>query len=87
VIILAKKTTILIDDDIYAKLVDISIKKYGSARHLSRVINDLLSKILKKWESEPIDELRELLSGPKLAEVTLEGFEEFRKELSKRFEL
>jgi len=84
---LARKTTIMLDDDIYIKLVNISIKKYGSARHLSKVINDLLSEVLRRPKSKiPMDELRELLSGPSLAEVTPEEFEEFRKDLSKRFE-
>ncbi len=84
---MARKTTIMLDDDIYIKLVNISIKKYGSARHLSKVINDLLSEVLRRPKSKiPMDELRELLSGPSLAEVTPEEFEEFRKDLSKRFE-
>ncbi len=84
---MARKTTIILDDDIYIKLVNLSIKKYGSARHISKVINDLLTDILNKsGKKDPLDELRELLSGPKLAKVTPKEFEEFRKKLSERFE-
>ena len=83
---MARKTTVVLDDEIYAMLVNMSIKKYGSTRHISRVINELLAKILGNLEEDPLDELRELLSAPKLAKVTPREFEEFRKELSKRFE-
>jgi len=87
VICLSKKTTVLLDDDIYIKLVNLSIRKYGSTRYISRVINELLSEALKKLEEKnPLDELKELLSGPKLAEISPEEFEKFRRELSRRFE-
>jgi len=84
---LARKTTIILDDDIYVKLVNMSIRKYGSARHISKIINNLLRKVLEEKKDEDIlSELEELLSGPKLAKVTPKEFEEFRRELSKRLE-
>ncbi|MGC9010167.1 MAG: hypothetical protein ACP5I7_06100 [Sulfolobales archaeon] len=76
-----KRTTVILDDDIYERLVQESIKRYGNVRSLSRVINDLLRKSLS---SE--DELIKLIYSEKLVEIDLKEFEEFRRELSKRFE-
>lgn len=36
------KTTIMLDDDLYRRLVEEAIKKYGSTRKLSRLINEKL---------------------------------------------
>jgi len=36
------KITIVLDDDLYRRLVEESIKKYGSTRKLSRLINEKL---------------------------------------------
>ena len=36
------KTTVLLDDDLYRKLVKESVEKYGSTKKLSRLINDKL---------------------------------------------
>jgi len=83
---LARKTTLTLDDEIYVKLVNISVRKYGSARHISRVVNELLAEALKKEELNPLEELKELLSEPKLAKVTPKEFEKFREKLSRRFE-
>ncbi len=75
-----KRTTIILEDDIYEMLVRESIRRYGTVRAISRVINDLLKERLRK-------ELSELIFSEKLVEVTEEEFEEFRKELSKEFEV
>jgi predicted CopG family antitoxin len=37
-----KRTTVILDDDIYEKLVRESIRRYGTTRALSRVLNELL---------------------------------------------
>ena len=76
-----KRTTVILDDDIYERLVQESVKRYGNVRSLSKVINDLLRKSLS---SE--DELIKLIYSEKLVEIDLVEFEEFRRELSKRFE-
>jgi len=76
-----KRTTVILDDDIYERLVQESVKRYGNVRSLSKVINDLLRKSLS---SE--DELIKLIYSEKLVEIDLKEFEEFRRELSKRFE-
>ena len=75
-----KRTTIILEDDIYEMLVRESIRRYGTVRAISRVINDVLKERLRK-------ELSELIFSEKLVEVTEEEFEEFRKELSKEFEV
>jgi len=38
------KTTINLDDDIYAEIVKESIEKYGSTKNISKIINQRLGK-------------------------------------------
>ncbi len=76
-----KRTTIILDDDVYEMLVRESIRRYKSTRALSRVVNELLRKAIR---SE--DRLIELIYAPKLVKVTSRDFEEFRRELSRRIE-
>ena len=40
------KTTVLIDDEVYRKLVDESIRKHGNAKNISLTLNELLHKKL-----------------------------------------
>jgi predicted CopG family antitoxin len=75
------RTTIILDDDIYEKLVEESIRRYGSVRAILRVVNELLRKSLV---SE--DELIKLIYSEKLAEIDIRDFEEFCSKLSRRFE-
>lgn len=76
-----KRTTILLEEDLYQKLIEESLKKYKSTRALSKIINELLRKALRD-ESQIIN----ILLSEKLVKVTSKDFEEFRRELSKRFE-
>ncbi len=76
-----KRTTVILEDDIYERLVKESIRRYGTARALSKVLNELLRESLS-GESELI----QLIYSEKLAEVSQEEFEEFRRELSRRLE-
>ena len=75
-----KRTTLVLDDDIYEELVKQSLKRYGTARALSKVINDLLRKAL--WSDE---DLVKLIYSRKTKKISREEFERFRKELDKRF--
>ncbi len=75
------RTTIILDDDIYEKLVEESIRRYGSVRAILRVVNELLRKSLV-----PEDELIKLVYSEKLAEIDIRDFEEFCSKLSRRFE-
>ncbi len=75
-----KRTTVILDDDVYEKLVKESIRRYGTTRALSKVLNELLRESLSGRE-----ELIELLYSEKIASISEEDFYKFRRELSKRF--
>jgi len=76
-----KRTTVILEDDVYEKLVQESIKRYGTTRALSKVLNELLREKLSN-----IEELLHLIHSEKLIWIDQKSIEEFRKELSKRFE-
>ena len=76
-----KRTTVILEDDIYEKLIQESIRRYGTARALSKVLNELLREKLNTKH-----ELLQLIYSEKLVEISSEEFEKFRRELSKRFE-
>jgi len=42
------RTLVNLKEDIYKKLVELSIKKYGHARAISKVLNELLEEKLQK---------------------------------------
>ncbi len=75
-----KRTTVILDDDIYEKLVRESIRRYGTTRALSRVLNELLRESFSGRE-----ELIKLIYSEKIARVTVKELNKFRRELSKRF--
>ncbi|RLE92360.1 MAG: hypothetical protein DRN04_10455 [Thermoprotei archaeon] len=76
-----KRTTVILEDDIYEKLIQESIRRYGTAKALSKVLNELLREKLSARH-----ELLQLIYSDKLVEISLEEFEKFRRELSKRLE-
>ena len=76
-----KRTTVLLEDDVYEKLVKESIRRYGTTRALSKVLNELLRESLSAKH-----ELLQLLYSEKLVDVSQEEFEKFRRMLSRRFE-
>ena len=78
---MVKRTTILLDDELYERLVRESIRRYGTTRALSKVIRELLLEGLTDR-----DKLLELIYSKKLAHISTMDFESFRRELSKRFE-
>ena len=69
------------DDKVYKKLVSESMKKYGSARNLSKVVNDLVEE---KSACKP--DIMELIYSDKLAKTSAREFEQSRRKLSARFE-
>jgi predicted CopG family antitoxin len=79
-----KRTTLTLDDDVYEMLVREAVRRYGSTRALSRVANELLRKALKGLGAA--EELVELLYAKRYARITVEEFERFRRELSRRLE-
>ena len=78
---MSRRTTILLDDDIYERLVNESMRKYKTTKAMSKVANELLKRALK-GETKVLD----LIFTEKLAKTNQKEFEIFRRELSKRFE-
>ena len=42
------KTTLEIKDEIYRKLVEASVKKYGNTKNISRIANEVIEEHLKE---------------------------------------
>ncbi len=78
---MSRRTSVVLDEDIYEKLVEESIRRYGTTRAISRVLNELLRESLKGKA-----DLLRLIYSEKIARTTARDFEEFRRELSKRAE-
>lgn len=78
---MSRRTTILLDDDIYQRLVNESMRKYRTTKAMSKVANELLKRALK-GEANVLD----LVFSEKLARTNAKEFESFRRELSKRLE-
>ena len=76
-----KRTTLVLNDEVYAKLVSESMKRYGSARNLSKVVNDMVEEGAR---SKP--DIMELIYSEKLAKTSQREFEQSRRKLSARFE-
>ena len=76
-----RRTTLVLDDDVYEMLLRESVRRYGSSRALSRVANELLRRALKS-----IDDIVKLVYAERYVEVTAREFEEFRRKLSKELE-
>ena len=75
-----RRTTVLLDEDVYELLVRESIKRYGTARALSKVLNELIREALASRH-----ELLELIRSEKIINISEEEFNQFRRKLSKRF--
>lgn len=43
-----KRTTLVLDDDVYRFLVEESVKRYGTTRALSRVVNELIKERISR---------------------------------------
>ena len=78
---MSRRTTILLDDDIYERLVIESMRRYRTTKAMSKVANELLKKALK-GEAKVLD----LVFSEKLAKTSAKEFQAFRRELSRRFE-
>ncbi len=74
---MSRRTTILLDDDIYEKLVRESLRRYKTTKAMSKVANELLKRALE-GEAKVLD----LIFSEKLAKTTAREFEAFRRELA-----
>lgn len=78
---MTKRTTVLIDDEVYEKLVQESVKKYGSTKAISKVLNERLRGTISGERK-----IVELIRSKRIARTTAKEFEQFRKRLSSRLE-
>jgi len=78
---MSKRTTLLLEDEVYERLVEESLRRYGTVRAVSRVLNELLKESFKGRE-----EVIRLIYSEKIAKTTAKEFEEFREDLSRRLE-
>jgi len=79
-----KRTTVVLQDGSYKRLVDESIKRYGTARAISKVIDSLVEE--SAVHSEKDNDLLKLLYSKKVARTTSKDFEKERNKLSSRLE-
>jgi hypothetical protein len=71
-----KRTTLVLDNKVYERLVKESLKRYGTARNISKVVNDMVEEEMKK-----VDIMNLIYSG-RIAETSAREFEQFRRKLS-----
>jgi predicted CopG family antitoxin len=76
-----RRTTILLDDDIYKMLIEESLKRYTTTKAISKVINELLKESLKNKIN-----ILDLIFSKKIVKMSAKEFEKFRRELSTRLE-
>lgn len=78
---MSRRTTILLDDDVYERLVKESLRRYKTTRAMSKVVNELLKSAIR-GEADILN----LIFSKKIARTSAQEFEEFRRKLSERFE-
>jgi len=76
---MSRRTTVLLDEDVYEMLVKESLTKYGTVKAISKVLNEMLKKSSRR-------DILSLIYSEKVASTTAKEFEGFRRELSKRME-
>jgi predicted CopG family antitoxin len=75
---MSRRTTVVLDEDVYQALVEESMKKYGTPRSVSKVINEELRGAIRGRRKISL-----LLRSKRIARVSSKDFEEFRSQLSK----
>jgi len=78
---MSRRTTILLDDEVYRRLVEESLRRYRTTKAISKVINELLKRAFKGEAN-----ILNLIFSEKIAKTSAKEFEEFRRELSRRLE-
>ena len=78
---MSRRTTILLDDDVYERLVRESLRRYKTTKAMSKVVNELLKSAIR-GEAD----ILKLVFSEKIARTSAREFEEFRRKLSERFE-
>ncbi|MDE1855518.1 MAG: hypothetical protein KGH57_04350 [Candidatus Micrarchaeota archaeon] len=72
-----KRTTVILEKDVYDALVRESLEEYKTAKSLSKVLNEILKKSLMNKAR-----LTQLIHSKKIAKITAKEFEKFRSEIS-----
>jgi hypothetical protein len=81
-----RKTTLVLEDTTYAKLLQESIRRFGTPRAVSKVVDSMVEEsIASDWRKKDHGML-ELLYSRKVAKVTSKQFELGRAEISRKFE-
>jgi predicted CopG family antitoxin len=78
---MAKRTTIILHEDVYERLVQESLRRYKTTKAISKVVNEMLQASLRSEAK-----ILSLIFSKKIAKTTSKEFEESRRQLSKRFE-
>jgi hypothetical protein len=76
-----KRTTLVLEDKVYERLVRESLKRYGTARNISKVVNDMVEEKTGRREG-----IMDLIYSEKIAETSAREFEQFRRKLSSRLD-
>jgi len=79
---MSRRTSVILDDDIYEKLVEESLKRYGTPRAISRLLNELLREQLSGR-----GELPHLIYPEKLARTTRRSSIESRRSHREAFKI
>ncbi len=72
-----KRTTVLLEGEVYDALVKESLEKYRNSKAISKVLNEIVKRTLTSR-----GRLSKLLHAKKFAYVDEKEFEKFRHELS-----
>ncbi len=73
-----KRTTVLLERDVYDGLVRESLQEYKNTKSISKVMNKLLKRALSNK-----GRLTGLLHSKKVAYISQKDFEKFRRDLSR----
>lgn len=81
-----KRTTLVLDDATYTRLVEESLRRYGTPRAISKVVDTMVEESSRTSHREKERGLLKLLYANKVAKTTEQNFERDRRQLAKRFE-
>ena len=81
-----RRTTVVLNDSTYTRLVEESLRRYGTPRAISRVIDTMVEESATASSREREESILRLLYSKKVAKTTPKEFERDRRELSRKFE-
>ncbi len=73
-----RRTTVVLDKEVYEALVKESVEEYNSSKAISKVLNKIVKQALSNK-----GRLSEILHSKRVAKTTAKEFEKFRHGLSK----